>query len=118
MANQPGKHWTYIGGIERGERNPTLVVIADLAKGLRVKVGELLEWWRTIDSPNATLFITTLCFCWNVSEGPSGRTAIDWSLKNPQRAISGQVATGQVPEIGADDIFAIHSWHDADPSIR
>ena len=43
MANRAGKHWTYIGGIERGERNPTLMVIADLAKGLRVKVGELFD---------------------------------------------------------------------------
>ena len=43
LAHRAGKHWTYIGGIERGERNPTLVVIADLARGLRVKVGELFE---------------------------------------------------------------------------
>ena len=33
LGHRAGKHWTYIGGIERGERNATLAVIADLAKG-------------------------------------------------------------------------------------
>jgi transcriptional regulator with XRE-family HTH domain len=35
------KHWTYIGGVERGERNPTLLVISSLATALRVKIGDL-----------------------------------------------------------------------------
>ncbi len=41
LGHRAGKHWTYIGGIERGERNPTLAVIADLAKALRVRIAEL-----------------------------------------------------------------------------
>ena len=41
LAAKAGKHWTYIGGIERGERNPTLEVIADLAAALNVPVANL-----------------------------------------------------------------------------
>jgi transcriptional regulator with XRE-family HTH domain len=35
------RHWTYIGGIERGERNPTLRVIADLAKAFGLPMRDL-----------------------------------------------------------------------------
>jgi transcriptional regulator with XRE-family HTH domain len=38
LAHRTGRHWTYIGGVERGERNPTLRVIADLAKALEVPI--------------------------------------------------------------------------------
>jgi len=41
LASKCGRHWTYIGGIERGERNPTLTVIVDLARALAVPVGDL-----------------------------------------------------------------------------
>lgn len=41
LAGRCGRHWTYIGGIERGERNPTLRVIADLARALGVPVRDL-----------------------------------------------------------------------------
>jgi len=41
LGEHAGKHWTYIGGIERGERNPTLLVIADLAKAFGVPMREL-----------------------------------------------------------------------------
>jgi transcriptional regulator with XRE-family HTH domain len=41
LGEHAGKHWTYIGGIERGERNPTLLVIADLAKAFGVPIREL-----------------------------------------------------------------------------
>ena len=43
LADAAGRHWTYIGGIERGERNVTLQVIADLASALRVDIGELFH---------------------------------------------------------------------------
>lgn len=35
-------HRTYIGGIERGERNPTLTTIVRIAKALRIKPAELV----------------------------------------------------------------------------
>jgi transcriptional regulator with XRE-family HTH domain len=41
LAARSKHHWTYIGGVERGERNPTLLVIASLATALKVKVAEL-----------------------------------------------------------------------------
>jgi ribosome-binding protein aMBF1 (putative translation factor) len=41
LAARSNHHWTYIGGMERGERNPTLVVIASVATALRVKVADL-----------------------------------------------------------------------------
>jgi len=41
LADRTRRHWTYIGGIERGERNPTLIVIGDLAAGLGVPIGHL-----------------------------------------------------------------------------
>ena len=43
LGEHADKHWTYIGGIERGERNPTLLVIADLAKAFGVPIRELFS---------------------------------------------------------------------------
>jgi transcriptional regulator with XRE-family HTH domain len=42
LAARAKKHPTYIGGIERGERNPTLTVLGDLARALGVSVAALL----------------------------------------------------------------------------
>lgn len=41
LGEHANKHWTYIGGIERGERNPTLRVIADIAKAFGVPMRDL-----------------------------------------------------------------------------
>jgi transcriptional regulator with XRE-family HTH domain len=41
LADRAKKHWTYVGGVERGERNPTLRVIADLAHALGVPIRDL-----------------------------------------------------------------------------
>ena len=41
LAQNAGKHWTYIGGIERGTRNVTLAVVADLARALDVEPRDL-----------------------------------------------------------------------------
>ena len=43
LADQAGIHRTYIGGIERGERNPTLTMIHRLAEALEVPPARLLE---------------------------------------------------------------------------
>lgn len=40
LADRSKHHWTYIGGVERGERNPTLLVIASLASALKVKIAD------------------------------------------------------------------------------
>ena len=34
---------TYVSGIERGKRNPTIVIVRKFAKGLGVSVSELFE---------------------------------------------------------------------------
>jgi transcriptional regulator with XRE-family HTH domain len=43
LAGRAGIHRTYIGGIERGERNPTLTMIHRLARALNVPPARLLE---------------------------------------------------------------------------
>lgn len=43
LAGRAGIHRTYIGGIERGERNPTLAMIHRLARALGVLPSQLLE---------------------------------------------------------------------------
>lgn len=41
LAEQAGLHWTYVGGIERGQRNPSWDNIVKLAVALKVNVSEL-----------------------------------------------------------------------------
>lgn len=43
LADHTGLHRTYISGIERGTRNPTLSLLAKLAKALGVKLHDLLK---------------------------------------------------------------------------
>lgn len=44
FADKCGLDRTYVSGIERGVRNPTLEVISVLAKGLGVRVSVLFEF--------------------------------------------------------------------------
>ena len=41
LADRCGRHWTYIGGLERGERNVTIQVVADIAQALQVPAYKL-----------------------------------------------------------------------------
>jgi transcriptional regulator with XRE-family HTH domain len=43
FADHCGLHRTYISGIERGVRNPTVVIIDKIAKALTVPAGTLLD---------------------------------------------------------------------------
>lgn len=43
LAERAGLHWTYIGGIERGERNVALLNITAIARALAVKPADLLR---------------------------------------------------------------------------
>nr|BDD44658.1 transcriptional regulator [bacterium] len=43
FADQMEIHRTYLGGLERGERNPTLTVIVRVADALGVRPSELFE---------------------------------------------------------------------------
>jgi transcriptional regulator with XRE-family HTH domain len=42
MADRCDLHWTYIGGLERGERNPTLTTLKRIADGLKTDLHTLL----------------------------------------------------------------------------
>lgn len=44
LADLAGFHWTYLGGIERGERNPTLKNIIKLVKALNNSLCELFAY--------------------------------------------------------------------------
>lgn len=44
LADRAGLHFTYIGQIERGLRNPSLVNLCKLAKALKITGGELLHF--------------------------------------------------------------------------
>lgn len=43
LADTAGLHRTYVGAIERGERNISLINIVQLARALRVKPADLFE---------------------------------------------------------------------------
>lgn len=43
LGEKAGKHWTYIGGIERGTRNPTIEVVEAIAHALEVPIADLFH---------------------------------------------------------------------------
>ena len=47
FADHCGLHRTYISGIERGVRNPTVIILDKIAKALRVPAGQLLDDGRS-----------------------------------------------------------------------
>jgi len=46
LADEAGLHRTYVGSIERAERNVSIDNIQKIAKALKVKPDELLRDWR------------------------------------------------------------------------
>jgi len=47
LAERAGLHHTYVGGIERGERNLGLLNVEKIAAALSVSLAELFEIWTT-----------------------------------------------------------------------
>lgn len=43
LAFEAGLHRTYISGVERGVRNPTVLVLKEIATALKVPVHKLLD---------------------------------------------------------------------------
>lgn len=43
LAEESGLHRTYISGVERGTRNPTVEIVGRLAKALGIKVSDLFK---------------------------------------------------------------------------
>jgi transcriptional regulator with XRE-family HTH domain len=48
LAHRAGLHYTYVGGIERGERNPALINIGRIATALKVSLAELFSVLRGV----------------------------------------------------------------------
>jgi transcriptional regulator with XRE-family HTH domain len=46
LAERANLHWTYVGGVERGERNVSLVNILRLAEALETTASKLLNGIR------------------------------------------------------------------------
>ena len=46
LADLCGMHRTYVSGVERAIRNPTVTIVAKLAKALKVTPGTMLETRR------------------------------------------------------------------------
>jgi transcriptional regulator with XRE-family HTH domain len=44
LADLAGVHFTYVGQIERGKRNPSLINLHKLAKALKVDGGKLMPF--------------------------------------------------------------------------
>ena len=64
LAESAGLDRSYIGGIERGERNPALTAILQLASALRIAPGRLFDGTGG-DTPNAAHSILAR---WNLTE--------------------------------------------------
>ena len=43
LAFECGLHRTYVSGVERGVRNPTVLVLEQIAKALRIPTARLLD---------------------------------------------------------------------------
>lgn len=43
LGHLSGLHRTYVGAIERGERNPSVLSLEKIAKALKVKLGDLFD---------------------------------------------------------------------------
>ena len=46
LADRAGVHRTYVSGVERGVRNPTVTVLEKLAHGLGLTLAELVTFER------------------------------------------------------------------------
>jgi transcriptional regulator with XRE-family HTH domain len=50
LSLKSGVHRNYIGGVERGERRPTVTTVARLAEALNVRASDVLEAAERLNS--------------------------------------------------------------------
>jgi transcriptional regulator with XRE-family HTH domain len=50
LAFVTGMHRSYVGGVERGERNPSLIALSRVASALGVRTWELLQRAEELES--------------------------------------------------------------------
>ncbi|WP_298125240.1 helix-turn-helix transcriptional regulator [Brevundimonas sp.] len=43
LADRAGLHRTYVSGVERGIRNPTVTVLERMAQALSLKIGQIAD---------------------------------------------------------------------------
>ncbi len=43
LADRAGLHRTYVSGVERGVRNPTVTVLERMAQALSLKIGQITD---------------------------------------------------------------------------
>lgn len=48
LATASGLHWTYLSGIERGRRNPSLRVVTAIAGSFELSTAELVRRAETV----------------------------------------------------------------------
>ena len=52
LAHRAGVHYTYLGGIERGERNPSLINIGRLSAALQTPLADLFSVFPRVLTPS------------------------------------------------------------------
>jgi transcriptional regulator with XRE-family HTH domain len=51
LAEKCGIHYKFLGGIERGDQNPTIMVLAGIAAGLNVRLADLFDYEIATSTP-------------------------------------------------------------------
>jgi transcriptional regulator with XRE-family HTH domain len=54
LAEKAGLHYTYVGAVERGEKNCTITVLERIALGLNIPLAELIEFSGSTDKTDET----------------------------------------------------------------
>ncbi|MFB3921978.1 MAG: helix-turn-helix domain-containing protein [Terriglobia bacterium] len=51
LAERCGIHYKFLGGIERGDQNPTIIVLGKIAKALHVSLADLFDYEHVVSTP-------------------------------------------------------------------
>ena len=73
LANKIGTDRTYVGGIERGERNPTFEILEKLAKVLETTMSDLLKFDPALNTLQVTRCGYSMTRKTNKKTDPRGR---------------------------------------------